>query len=108
MVRAAGHEAGSQGAHVGTVAGEADATDHPLNIGFMQAGGGAVLASRNACVEGVELALGVGGHGICGCGEESVGQKSARARRPDMTMLAFTHDFCQTRPKPLPLEGVIK
>ena len=35
MVRAAGHEAGSQGAHVGTVASEADATDHPLNIGFM-------------------------------------------------------------------------
>jgi len=71
VFRAAGHEASGEGAHVDAVAGEADAAGHQLDIGHLQAGGAAALAGHNTGVEGVELALGVRGHGVWGCGEEA-------------------------------------
>ena len=63
VLRIAGYEAGSQGADVGTVAVDADAAGHHLHILFFEAGRCAVLAGRDAGVEGVEEGLVLGVHG---------------------------------------------
>ena len=57
MVRAAGHEAGRQGADIGAVTVELDAAHHHFNIIFLQAGSGTMLARGYAGIEGVEQGL---------------------------------------------------
>ena len=60
--RAAGHEAGSQGAHVGAVAVQQDAPGHHFYVFLLKAGSGAVLAGGDTGVKGVEQGLILGGH----------------------------------------------
>ncbi len=55
--RAAGHEAGRQGADVGAVAVKLNAAGHHLHVVFLQAGGGAVFAGCHAGGQGLEQAL---------------------------------------------------
>ena len=54
MFRAAGHEAGREGADVGAVAVEADAADHHFHVLLLEAGGCAMLAGGDAGVESIE------------------------------------------------------
>jgi len=57
MLRAAGNQAGRQGADIGAVAVEAYAAGHHFYVFFFEASGGAVLAGGDAGVEGVEEGL---------------------------------------------------
>jgi hypothetical protein len=80
VLRAAGQEAGGQGANVGAVAVEADAADHHFHVLLLQAGGGAVLTGGNAGIEGVEEGLVLLVHGTRGLSEriESIGLLRSR------------------------------
>ena len=69
----AGHEAGGDGADVGTVAVDADAAGHHFHVLLLQACGGAMLAGGDAGVKGVEEALVLGVHGLGGLVKERYG-----------------------------------
>ncbi|AIZ65569.1 hypothetical protein PK28_18290 (plasmid) [Hymenobacter sp. DG25B] len=62
--RAAGNQAGGEGADVGAVAVEADAGHHHFYVGLLQAGGGTPLAGGHAGSEGVEQILMLIVHGL--------------------------------------------
>ena len=64
VVRAAGDEGVGEAADVGTVAVEADAGHHHLDIILVQAGGGAHFAGGDAAGEGVENLLVLGGGSV--------------------------------------------
>jgi hypothetical protein len=63
VLRATSNQAGREGADIGAVAVEANTASHHFDVFFLQAGGGAVLTSSDAGVEGVEEGLVLGMHG---------------------------------------------
>ncbi len=63
VLRAAGHEAGGQGADVGAIPVEANTAGHHFYILLAEAGGGAMLARGDAGVEGIEETLVLSVHG---------------------------------------------